>query len=119
MSKNRPTRLRAKHALPRVAIFARVLLHSSVLFVVALFPCATPSFGLLNATESEAPVDQDESSEEEAINVQARTRVGRDQPGFRRLGPVHGGLKVATVNITSLPHSGHRLSNHLLAPLRC
>ena len=83
------------------------------------FPCATPSFGLLNVTESEAPVDQDESSEEEAISVQARTRVGRDQPGLRLLVPVHGGLSLATASIASLPHSGHRLSNNLLAPLRC
>jgi len=81
MSKSTPTSLQAKHALPRVATFARVLMHSSVLFVVALFLCATPGLGLLNVPESEAPVDQDESPEEEAISVQAPTRVGRGQLG--------------------------------------
>jgi len=119
VSKNTPISLRAKHALPRVEFLARVLLHSSVLFVVALFPCATPSFGLLNVTESEAPVDQDESSEKEAISVQARTRVGGDQPDSPLLVPMRGGLSLAVASIASVPNSGHRLPNNLLVPLRC
>ena len=119
MSKKTPTSLQAKHAFPRGAFFARVLLQASVLFVVALFPCATPSFGLLTVAESEAPVDQDESSEEEAISVQARTRVGRNRPGSPLLVPVRDGLNLATASIAVVPHSGHRLPNNLLAPLRC
>ena len=111
--------VQAKRALPRMAFFARVLLHSSVLFVMALFPCATPSFVLLTETESEAPVNQEELSEEEAISVQARTRVGRDQPASPLLGAVRGGLSLATASIAGVPHSGHRLPNNLLAPLRC
>ncbi len=108
MSKKTPTSLQAKHALASVAFFARVLLHSSALFLVALFPCTPPSFALLNATESEAPVDQDESSEEEAISVQARTRVGRNQPGPPLLVPLPGGVSLATASIAGVPYSGHR-----------
>jgi hypothetical protein len=119
MSRKTPTSLQAKHALASVAFFARVLLHSSVLFVVALFPCTEPGIGLLNSTESEAPVDQDESSEEEAISEQARTGVGRDQPGSPLPVPVRVGLSLTTVGIARVPNSGHRLPNNLLAPLRC
>ena len=118
MSKKTPTSLQAKHVLASVALFARDWLHSSVLFAVALLPCTTPSFGMLNSTEFEAPVDQHESSAEEAISVQARTRVGRDQPGSPLLVPVRGGLSLATASIAVVPHSGHRLPNNLLAPLR-
>ena len=119
MSKCRSTTLLAKHALPRAAFFSRILLHSCVLFVVVLFSCTAPGLGLLAVTGSEAPVDQDESSEEEAISVQARARVVRDQPGSPLLVPVRGGLSLATSGVAGVPHSGHRLPNHLLSPLRC
>lgn len=119
MSKNWPTSLQAKYVARRVAFFARILLHSSVLFVLALFPCATPSFGLLTETESEAPVDQDESSEKEATGVQARTRVGHNELGSRLVVSVRGGSSLTAVNIAVVPHSGHRLPNNLLVPLRC
>ena len=88
MSKNLPRSLQAKLALPRLAFLARAVVHIAVLLVVALFPSATPSFGLFTATEFEAPMDQDESSEEEAISVLARTRAGRERPGSQLLAPV-------------------------------
>ncbi len=119
MSKKTPTSLRAKHALRCVAFFARVLLYSSVLFVVAFFPCNTPTFGLLTVAESEAPVDEGESSEDVAISVRVRTQVDRDQLGSQLLGPVRGGLSLATSSTASVTNSGHRLPNNLLAPLRC
>jgi hypothetical protein len=119
MSKKSPTSLQAKHALPWVAFFARVLLHSSVLLVGALFPCATPTLGLLTVAESEAPVDEDESSEELAISVRDRTRVDRDPPGSPLLGPVRGGLSLAPSSTASVTNSGHRLPNNQLAPLLC
>ncbi len=82
MRKKTPTSLQAKHAFPCVAFFLRALLHFALFFVVASFPCGRPSFGLVNVTESEAPVEQDESSEEEAFSVQARSRVARYSAGF-------------------------------------
>jgi hypothetical protein len=123
-TKETPTSLRAKRSLSSVAFVARVLLHSFVLFVVVLFPCAAPSFGLFNLTESEAPVEEDESSEEEVTKVQARIRVARirvarDQPGLPFLVPMRGRLNLATASMAGVPHSGHRLPNSLLAPLRC
>ena len=97
----------------------RFLLQAYVLLVVACFPSATPSLLLLPATESEAPVEQEASPEEAALAEQTRTRVARDQLS-RRL-PVP--LRVIRANgpsrLTILPPSGHRISNHLLAPLRC
>lgn len=89
------------------------------MLVAAFFPCAASSFGLLNVVESEAPFDQDESSQENAISVQIRTRAGRDQPGLQLPAPVRASLNVATASIAAVPHSGHRLPNNLLAPLRC
>lgn len=114
-----PTLLQARHALSRVAFSTRVALHFSVLFVLALFPCHTPSVGLLDLTESEAPLDQDESSEEAAVGVQARTHIRRRQAGFSLLVPVRGGLSLSTAGTANIPHSGHRLPNNLMAPLRC
>ncbi|MDA1051184.1 MAG: hypothetical protein O3C40_11985 [Planctomycetota bacterium] len=119
MSKKTQTSFQAKHALARVAFFARVLLHSSMLFVVALFPCATPGMGLVNVTESEAPADQDESSAKEAISLQCRTRVVRNQPSSSFVVPMRSGLGLAAAKIAGHLHTGHRLSNNLLAPLRC
>ena len=109
----------AKHALPRAAFFARVLSHACVLFVVTLFPCTTLSLGLPNVTESESPAGSDESSEEEAVCLQVRTRVVRNQPSSPLLVPDRVGFRHATARLASLPHAGHRLPNHLLAPLRC
>ncbi len=119
MSKITPISLQAKHAIRKVALLASVLLHCSVFFVVALFPCAAPSLGLVNVTESEAPADQDESSAKEAISLQSRARIVRNQPGSPLLVPDRGGLNLATVKISGHTYFGHRLANNLLAPLRC
>ncbi|MEO8494529.1 MAG: hypothetical protein ABI614_05640 [Planctomycetota bacterium] len=118
-----PTRLPAKPPFPRVMLLVRVLVHVCIVSVAALFPCATPSLGLfhvnVSTTESEAPADQDNSSETEAISVQIRARFGGTQSGLPLKVAARCGVRVATVNIASLPQSGHRLANHLLAPLRC
>ena len=119
MSKKIRISLQANLALPRLAFLARVVLHVAVLFVVGLFPSATPGFGLLAATEFEAPMDQDESSGEEAISVLARTRARREQPGSLLLAPVRCGTNLSAASRVDVPRSGHRLPNNLLAPLRC
>jgi hypothetical protein len=108
-----------KRVSPSTAFFARVLLHAAILFVVALLPCSPSSFGLSTGTESEAPMDEDGSSEEEAITVQARSRVRRIQFGLPALLPPPCGLSFKTTGNAGDPPSGHRLSSHLLAPLRC
>lgn len=112
MSKSSPKSFPSEWLLPRLA------LHSLVLIVVVLLPCTTPSLGLRNSSESEAPVDEDESLKKEAISTQARTRIGRSQPGRPLLMPVLVGLR-CSAGISSFPRSGHRLPNNLLAPLRC
>jgi len=119
MSRKTLATFQAKHAIPRVAFFARVLAHAAVLFVAALFPCTALSLGLPNVTESESPAGPDEPSEEEAVCLQARSRVARSQPSSPLLVPVRVGFRRAAARPASVPHSGHRLPNHLLAPLRC
>ena len=119
MSKHAPTLFQTHRALPRAAFLARALLHAAVLLVMSVFPCTPPGLELLNVAESEAPFDQDQSSEEEAISVHARARVGRGQPGWPLLVPVRGGLSLVTAEVATAPRSGHRLPNDLLAPLRC
>jgi|GEM_PF-6978137 len=111
----------AKHAWPRVAIFARVFLHFAVLFAAAIFQCGSASSRLLNVTRSEAPVDQDESTFTDAISVKTRSRVCRNQQHLALLKPVRGGLVRAYSGIPRIrnPLSGHRLANNLLAPMRC
>jgi hypothetical protein len=119
MSEKTLTTPHAKHALPRVAFLARVVLHACVLLVVTLLPCTTLCLGLPNVTESESPAGPDELSEEKAVCLQVRTRVVRNQPSSPLQVPVRGGFSRVTSRLASLPHSGHRLPNHLLAPLRC
>lgn len=120
VSKNSTMSLQARYALRRVALLARVLLHCSVVFVLALCPCATPSLGLINVAESEAPADQDESSlTKEAISSQCRAGVVRNQSSSPFAAPLRGGVSLAAAKIAGHPHTGHRLSNNLLAPLRC
>lgn len=119
MSKNQPVRRQVERILPRVPNLARVLLHASILFVVALFPCSPSSSGLFTGTESEAPMDEDGSSQEEAITVQARSRVRHIQFGLPAVLSPPCGLSLKTTGEAGVPLSGHRLSSHLLAPLRC
>lgn len=107
-----------KRVISRVACLTRVFVHWSALFVVALFPCATLSAGLLNVTESEAPLDVGESSEEIAISVQRRIRVRRGRSGLPLRMQMRGGSTLATDRVVRVPHAGHRLPNNLLAPLR-
>jgi hypothetical protein len=117
MRNTSPTFLPTKHMLPRVAIFSLVV-HSSVFFAVALFPCATLNFGPREVTESEAPVEREASSEEVAISAQSRTRVVRSHAGMRLLVTLRIRLNLST-STAGIARSGHRLPNHLLAPLRC
>jgi len=119
MSNKTHTLLHVKRFLPRMAFSARVALHVSVLFVVALFPSSTPGLGQHDLTESAAPVEQDESSEEAAIRVQVRTRFGRDELGLPLSASLPGGPSLPTTGTSRAPQAGHRLPNHLLAPLRC
>ena len=117
MSNTAFTFFQAKHMLPRVAIFSLVV-HASVFFAVALLPCASLSFGLREATESEAPVEREGSPEEVAIYAQSRMRVVRSHASIRLLVTLRTRLKLSTSS-ASVARSGHRLPNHLLAPLRC
>lgn len=110
--------LQTRQFLPCLAFATRVSLHAAVMLVVAIFPCATPSLALRPATESEAPVDQDETSQEQDFSLQAKPRIGRRQTGVPLQVPVHISLRVSHEAVrATMP--GHRLPNNLLAPLRC
>lgn len=104
-------------SLPRMLFCARFALPLSALLVVAFLPCAIPRTGLLNSSESEAPVERDESSSEAEFSSQTRTRVPRNQASQQLLSATPGERR-ATPGV-SFPRAGHRLPNHLLAPLRC
>lgn len=119
MTMSGPPLYLARHTLPLQASLVRVLLQSSLLLVVASFPYATSGVELFEVTGSEAPFDQGESPAEDAIGVRTRTRTGHKQTETRFAVPASGGLSLATTVISSLPSSGHRLANNLLAPLRC
>lgn len=110
--------LQAKCLRPLSVFILRGSLYLSVMFVVAIFPCATPSLGLRTVTESETPVDQDETSFEKDISLAAKARVGREQPGVRLRVLVRVGLNVSSAAARG-PRAGHRLANNLLAPVRC
>ncbi len=113
-----PSLLKTKPLLWGLA-FVRLLLHAVVLFVVAIFPCAAPTLGSRTVTESEKPVDQDETSQEKDVNLQARTRVGGRQRGVPLLVPGGSRPSVSAQVMVRASRSGHRLPNNLLAPLRC
>ena len=119
MSDKIPTLFQVNRLSPRMACPARIVLRFGVLFFTALFPFAAPSNGLLDLTESEAPVEQHKSSEEVAVREQERTRVGRNPPRFSSLVSAHGGLGLPAVDPPIVRQSGHRLANNFMAPLRC
>ena len=89
-----------------------------VLILAALFSGGASNFQSMQLTESESPVHEDESSEEEAVSVQARTRVYGNPPGVLSMITRHGDLSHST-GTASTARSGHRLPNNLMAPLRC
>jgi hypothetical protein len=109
--------LQAKH-LVRGLTPVRVLMHAAVLFVVAIFPCTSSTQGSRTVTESEAPVDQDETSQERDISLQDGTRVRCKQLSVALPVPNRIGLLVS-VRTAGASRSGHCLPNGLLAPLRC
>jgi hypothetical protein len=114
----RKGQLQMERLLARMACSARVAFHFSVLLVVALLPFPPHSNGLLDLTESEAPVERDESSEEATVHVQAGKRVGHNESGLLLSVSGHR-LRLLTTGTAGAPQSGHRLPNNLMAPLRC
>jgi len=109
-----------KRDSPHAVWLACAFLHSGVLIIAALFSCGIiPCLGLLPVTESEAPVDQDESSEEAASSARVRTHFSRTPSSLPLVVSLSGGINFATTRIFRVPDRGHRLHNNLLAPLRC
>ena len=98
---------------------AQLALHLLLLFIVALFTCSTPCITSWDLTESESPAEQEQTSQESVINQQARARVRLSLPKMPL--PVSLQQRGLTLNTQAAiaPPSGHRLSNHLMAPLRC
>lgn len=86
---------------------------------LVVFLNAAPACCLSVTVASEAPVEQSETAEEApALHVQIRARDGQGMPGMAsRVVMRHGGTRAMVRPTSSRP--GHRLSNNLLAPLRC
>lgn len=118
MSNKVHTSLRMKRALPRVLFSAPVALRFLLVLTISLFTFATPSLGQRELTESEAPLQEEQSNTEAAFSERALARVPQDQPERLVLVPLQKSVR-RLVRVDSAPKSGHRLPNHLMAPLRC
>ena len=95
-------------------------LHSFILVVVTLLPAVAPSIGRIAMTESEAPLDDVEATEEAAIGTATSTQLRRRPSRIVGLIDVRRNAHIVRLDrrVTSA-RSGHRLSDFLLAPLRC
>jgi len=96
-----------------------IALQASVLFLAAFFNCVLPNAGMLELSKSETPVEQRETSEESVVRLRTGTRwsVSRERVALSVL--MFDGLKVRDSEQVRSRKAGHRLSNNLLAPLRC
>jgi hypothetical protein len=119
MSRNGSRSLPRKLTSRRVNFCLRIFLRALALFFVGVLPGVTPGLGRLHGTESEAPMDRDDLAEGEAIDVQPRTRVSHCQMASRCMLPIPEGSSIKTLRAVEHRSSGHRLSNNLMAPLRC
>lgn len=93
----------------------------SLLLAVALLPGTAPSLGLLGMTEIEAPFDNGQSSEQTVVRAQSRSNpnLRHHQPQSVLLVALHrNALNLVVRGFEGTTRSGHRLPNHLLAPLR-
>jgi hypothetical protein len=104
--------------LPRVMASAPVALHVLLLLAVVQFTCAAPSLSSRDLTESESPVEEEQGGEESVANSESHSRIRHRPPTVRFLVFKRERLDLIT-RTASLPPSGHRFANHLLAPLRC
>jgi hypothetical protein len=107
-----------ERVLSGLASSTRVVLHIYVLIGVTLFPCVTPSVGL-DLTESEAPVEQDDPSEEMVVRAQVRARLGRSEPGVPIPSSLHAGQILSKTGTARTLKSGQLPSETYMAPLRC
>lgn len=117
MSNSRTKSVRTIRGMPSVADLSRVLLHSATILVVALFSVATPSPGLLSVTESEAPLESEETAQEAATPIQTRTRFRRER--FVRPVTIHGASRCMASRTADPVAGGHLLSDNASVPLRC
>jgi hypothetical protein len=106
----------------RRAVTAIPLVLARLLFVLALslFTGVAPNLVELATAESEAPFDEDESPENEAMRAEARNdmhRVSSCEPP--RLPACCERRFPKTIDTMPASPTGHRFSNGLSAPLRC
>lgn len=93
-----------------------------MLLVVALslFAGMVPNLIQLASAESEAPVGEDESPEDEAVRSEAGNDIRRiSSCEASRLPTFCDGRFPKTIDMITASPSGHRFSNGLSAPLRC
>lgn len=104
---------------PQLVASRQLVVHVLVALGLVVTANAAPTICRSAPTESEAPVEQSESSgEAAAVHVQHRGRVGQCQLEVALR--VEGRRVENRVVVTSIaPRPGHRLHNNLLAPLRC
>ncbi|WP_442508602.1 hypothetical protein SH528x_000126 [Novipirellula sp. SH528] len=93
----------------------RCLLLVGAVLLPGIMPCIGLQWSL---AECEAPLDAAESSEEAVVRTQGHTPLRRSQPESRHLVVAY---RRATFRVVSdmdrTAPSGHRLANHLMAPL--
>lgn len=101
----------------RIVCFRRLALHSLFLLVVPLLPTGASGFGLLRASEGEAPVGQEDHTEVAPCGSQDEKLERQALRHWRLLTPSHATRR--TLDVAKATGSGHRLPNNLMAPLRC
>ncbi len=96
-----------------------VLLRCLLLVGAVLLPGIMPCSGLQwSLSECEAPLDAAESSEEAVVRTQCHTPLRRSQPESRHLVVAYRRVTFRVVgDVGRTVPTGHRLANHLMAPL--
>jgi len=97
----------------------QVALRCLLLVGAVLLPATSPHMGLQRLVECEAPIDEAGSSEEAVTRPQGTTNHRGPRPHSSILVVVPCDTTFGNVvKAESAVPTGHRLSNHLMAPLR-
>jgi hypothetical protein len=109
-----------RNSIQREEFWPTVALRCLLLAGVILLPGAITSIGLQRClSECEAPFDKAESSEAAVLRVQSHTRRRHPDPGTQVLIVDACATTLRWVgDLDRAAPAGHRLTNHLLAPLR-
>lgn len=107
-----------------IRILGRAVSHWVFLFPVVFFTWPTASIGVFRLVETETPVELEVREEETALwshVQQVHSRNARSRPVQTRARMLHGFGRATQrlANVDQCHRTGHRLSDNLMAPLRC